>query len=228
MVDGHLGNVGYLERKMDIRTIVADLYTNTAHSVFGLAGIGAALAYDETTTLDAHRHIAQKATGVSVTIDGNKFRVAKPNLGQNRHGYVLGYAEGTASIATLTRAHGRICVSPDYSGCLFSVYHYNGTYKCCHTARDDGDNDVHVLALRAYAALQNWVLVHEVPTRNDNLNGPNGTQVNGCNTTLVVTRISYSINPNVVRTVRLRMNYRYQSIHRVRWTTPVGGATVQD
>lgn len=212
---------------MDIRTIVADLYTGTAHSVFGLGLIGAQ-AYDETATLDAQRHIKQKATGIRVSIDGNKFRVAKPNVGQNRHGYVLGYAEGTTTIATLTRAHGRICVSPDYSGCLFSVYHHNGTYKCCHTARDAGDNDVHVLALRAYAALQNWALVHEVPTRNDNVKGANGTQINGCNTTLVVTRISFSINPPVVRTVRLRMNNQYLSIHRVRWTTPVGGATTVD
>ena len=211
---------------MDIRTIVADLYTNAAHSVYGLPATTE--SFDENATLDAERKIKERATRVTISIKENKFWVAKPDAEHKQHGFVLGFEDKFTTVATLSRGFGRICVSPDYSGCLFSVYEHNGTYKCCHTARGLGDKDVHVHALREYAANQHWDLVHEVPTINDNLNGANGIEVNGCKATLVVTRISYNINPPVVRTVRLRMNSQYLSIHRVRWTTPVGGTPVVD
>ena len=212
-----------------IRTMVADLYNNLATSVRGGGAVGAR-GWDEDAVVSANSHINRKGSLVKVTIDGANpawFRVDKTGPGTGRNGWVLGYEVNKTTIVTLT--HNRnICVSGDYSGCLFSVYERNGHYRCCHTSRALGDGDVYVNALRQYAANHNWTLVHEVPTRNDNLNGANGTQINGCQGTLVVTRISYTINPNVVRTVRLRMNSQYLSVHRTRWVTPLGGATVQD
>jgi hypothetical protein len=214
------------------RTIVADLWNNNINggpSLFGLGALGALNRWEEDAIVDIGNHILLKASTVSVTFDGANFRVAKPPLGQNGNGWVLGFQDGHTTIATLSNALGRIiCVSPDYSGCLFSVYEHNGAYKCCHTARPL-NSEQYVGELQAYAGLQNWNLVHQAPTRTDNLNGvQNGSNIAGCVATIVVARISYTINPNMVRTVRVRMNNQFHPIHRVRWTTRIGGATVQD
>ncbi len=215
---------------MSVDAIVRQLKSGQKLGVRGIGFVGAR-SYDETATLDAPRHIEKKATAVKVTEEVfgllNFYRVDKTAPGTGRDGWVLGYEVGGTTVATLN--HNRpICVSPDYSGCLFSVYEHNGHYKCCHTAGAQNDGDVHVHALQAYAVLQNWVLVHEVPTRTDNLNGHNGSNINGCVTTVVVTRIGYHVGGNIVRSVRLRMNNQSQSIHRTRWTTLAGGAPVQD
>lgn len=215
---------------LTIRTIVADLHANRASSVRGCGNVEAG-GYEKQAVVSRNSHIEQRSSAVKVTVDGGNaawFRVDKTGPGTGRNGHQLGFQADLTTIATLTRERN-ICISPGYSGCLFSVYERNGEYKCCHTSRALGDGDVYVNELRQFAQNHNWNLVHEVPTRTDNLNGvQNGSNISGCVATIIVCRISYTINPIRVRTVRLRMNNQYISIHRARWVTPQGGATAQD
>lgn len=75
--------------------------------------------------------------------------------------------------------------------------------------------DDYVTGLRRYAQDQGWTLVHEVPTVAD-ANG--GANVNGCVTTFMMTRVSYTVHPGPkVRTVRLRLNAQGLSVGRDRW-----------
>lgn len=213
-----------------IRTIVSDLHHNRATSVRG-CGTVEATAYQKQAVVSARSHIEQRSSAVKVTVDGANaawFRVDKTAPGTGRNGYQLGFEVDKTTIAILSRRRN-ICISPGYSGCLFSVYERNGEYMCCHTSRALGDGDRYVNELRQYAQRHHWTPVQEVPTRTDHLNGiQNGSNINGCVATMIVCRISYTINPNIVRTVRLRMNNQFLSIHRARWVTPLGGVTVQD
>lgn len=212
-------------------TIVRDLYYNTSRGVKGANWAAqTGRAHAQRGTLDAHRCVRELAIPIVVSSNGlgpnHFFDVVSAPL-PNANGFCLLFEDDMSTVATLTRAQ-RIVVSADYSGCLYSVYSVGGgTYKCVHTARPGGHYaDAYVQALRAFAQRQNWVLMHEVPTRAD---GVSGAGINGCNGTTIVTRISYSVAPNPeVRTVRLRVDSQGNSVHRARWRTVTGGATVVD
>jgi hypothetical protein len=128
------------------------------------------------------------------------------------NGFVLFFEDAWSTVATITRAH-RIVGGGGYSGCMYSVYNAGGgQFKCFHTARPGGVNaDTYLNYLRVYAAAQNWQLIHEVPTVGVTAPGQ---------TVFTLTRVSYTVNPVKVRTVRLVLNQQGMSVRRDRWNTP--------
>jgi len=147
-------------------------------------------------------------TGLSYVLEA-----AAKNYGE-ANGFILNFEDGKSTLATLTRTH-RIVAGGGYSGCIYSVYSAgHGKYKCIHTARPAGANPAqYINQLHQYAAQQHWQLIHEIPTA-----GLAGN--NGCVTTFFLTRVSYNINPVMVRTVRLQLNSRGISVGRDRWNDP--------
>lgn len=200
--------------------MISDLYHNRSRGFSG-AGYVQAAAAEEQGELSGFCHVTQYATPITLTAGAapnNYFQMQRaPRV--NANAFYLLFEEGKSTLATLTRAH-RIVIGGGYSGCLYSVYHTGrGDYKCIHTARPGGPNaDTYVQALRLYARDQRWTLIHEVPTVTD---GVSGVGINGCVTTFLATRVSYTTNPRpIVRTVRLRQDSQGNSVDRHRWETP--------
>lgn len=204
-----------------VRTIVSDLYRNRSSRIRGMAAIGSSSA-GEYALLSPFYRVKQLASPITMTADGppdDSFTMTAAPLNA-ANGFYLFFEDSFSTLATLTRAH-RIVAGGGYSGCLYSVYNTGGgVFKCIHTARPSGANaDAFVAGIRGYAAACGWTLVHEVPTIND---ATGGIGINGCVTTFIVTRVSYTINPNpIVRTVRLRQNSQGISVGWDRWNTPV-------
>jgi hypothetical protein len=201
-----------------IRTVVSDLYHNRVRGVGGgFAALGR-MSEREFGTVSAAHHVERKASparfsfgmnsSFSLVIDVDAADYPAAN------GFVLFFEEALSTVATLTRAH-RIVGGGGYSGCLYSVYRTpTGDFKCVHTARPGTANaNTYVNELQQYAALQHWVLIRAIPTA-----GLAGN--NGCVTTFFLTRVSYNVNPVVVRTVRLQLNANGLSVGRDRWNDP--------
>ncbi len=203
-----------------VRTIITDLYTNASKRMLGAGYLGSVQRL-QTTTLSEFYRVTEAATPILVTVgDGpdHNFNMASSTLTAG-NGFYLFFEDGWSTVATLTRQQ-RIVAGGGYSGCLYSVYDAGGgVYKCIHTARPNGAmSDAYVAGIRGYAADQRWRLIHEVPTIAD---AHGGAGVNGCVTTFLVTRVSYTVQPKpVVRTVRLRHNVQGYSVGRDRWDTP--------
>lgn len=203
-----------------VRTIITDLYSNTSKRILGVGTLGT-IQRLQCATLSPFFRVVEGAHPIVITAGGApdfNFNMAASNLGAAK-GFYLFFEDSWSTVATLTRPQ-RIVAGGGYSGCLYSVYDAGGgTYKCVHTARPSGAmSDTFVAGIRGYAAAQGWRLVHEVPTVAD-ANG--GAGVNGCVTTFLVTRVSYTVTPKpVVRTVRLRQNAQGYTVRADRWDTP--------
>lgn len=200
-----------------IRTVVSDLYHNTVRGVGGGFAEMGRRTEKEYGTVSAPHHIERKASPGKFSFNLKNFSLVIDVEAADypaANGFVLFFEEDLSTVATITRTH-RIVGGGGYSGCMYSVYNVgNGEFKCFHTARPGGANaDTYLNELRNYAAAQNWVLIHEVPTV-----GLAG--VGGCVTTFVLTRVSYTLNPVVVRTVRLALDRNGMSVRRDRWNTP--------
>lgn len=202
---------------LSVNRMISDLYHRRAIGIFG-GGFVMSRGFEQDGVLNQASRVQKYATPVTLSADTDRFRVVR-GARNDTNAYYLGFVDGMSTIATLTRHH-RIVVGGGYSGCLYSVYHDGrGSYKCVHTARPGGANaDTYVGLLRAYAATNGWTLVHEIPTVTDAVSG---VGINGCRTTFLATRVSYTINPRpVVRTVRLRQDSQGNSVHQARWETP--------
>lgn len=205
-----------------VRTMISDLYHNRSRGFRGV-GMLAVRGAEEETTLSGMFRVKTMATPVTVAAGDapehffNVARVARADA----NAYYLFFEDAWSTVATLTRTH-RIVIGGGYSGCLYSVYYAGGgEYKCVHTARPSGTMaDEYVAGIRAYAAAKRWTLVHEIATITD---ATSGIGINGCVTTFLATRVSYTINPNpIVRSVRLRQDNQGRSVgqHRVETPTP--------
>jgi hypothetical protein len=205
-----------------IRTMISDLYHNHSRGVQGVGYLAATRIIQEQAVLSPTHRVKEFATPITLAVGGGPDNIISVDHADmnTAMGFALFFEDARSTIATLTRAH-RIVVGGGYSGCLYSVYHAGrGVYICVHTARpaDGRDPDRYVFALREYADDQRWTLVHEVPTRNDGVSGPG---INGCVTTFLATRVSYTVQPKpVVRTVRLRQDNQGLSVGWDRWETP--------
>jgi hypothetical protein len=202
-----------------IRTIVSDLYHNRVRGVGPGFGLLASKGEKEWGVLSDNHHIERKASPAKFLLDMKNFSlVVDVDSADNNaaNGSVLFFEENLTTVATINRDR-RIVGGGGYSGCLYSVYRVgNGEYKCFHTARPGGvgvNSDQYVNLLRSYAAAQNWILIHEVPTVGE-------ATVGGCVTVFILTRVSYTINPVMVRTVRLSLDAQGMSVRRQRWNTP--------
>lgn len=199
-----------------LKTVVSDLYHNRAKGVGGGFGELGARAISEEAVISAPHHLKTLAQPAIFSFNMKNFsfvidvtRSTKPAS----NGSALFFEDGQSTMATITRAH-RIVGGGGYSGCMYSVYKApGGEFKCVHTARPSGANaDKYLNELRTYAGLQGWTLVHEVPTV--------GLIDGNCTTVFCLTRVSYTINPVVVRTVRLGLDRTGFSVTRHRWNTP--------
>jgi len=205
---------------VDVRTMISDLFHNRSRGFRGVGLLGT-VAPLQTATLNGMFRVKQQATPVTVTDGGGPehfFNLAAAPL-HTANAFYLFFEDAWSTVATLTRQH-RIVVGGGYSGCLYSVYHAGaGVYKCIHTARPSGTmSNEYVAGIRAYAAAQRWTLIHEIPTITD---ATSGVGINGCVTTLLATRVSYTVQPNaVVRSVRLRQDNQGRSVGQHRWETP--------
>jgi hypothetical protein len=200
-----------------LRTVIRDLYHNEVRGVGGGFNMLGTRVIPEYGTLSGADHVKQYASPAHFSFGMRDFKYiidVDPADYPQANGFALFFDDGWSTLATLTRAQ-RIAGGGGYSGCLYSVYNVgNGQFKCVHTARPNAaDPDVYVNQLRNYAHAQHWVLVHEVPTIG-------GVGVNGCVTTFLMTRISYTLNPVRVRTVRLRLDRFGFSVGRDRWDDP--------
>lgn len=205
---------------VEVRTMISDLYHNRSRGFRGVGLLGT-VAPLQTATLNGMFRVEQQATPITVTVGpgpDNFFNVVNAPL-NTANAFYLFFHDAWSTVATITRQH-RIAVGGGYSGCLYSVYHAGGgVYKCVHTARPSGTmSDEYVRGIRAYAAAQRWTLIHEVPTISD---AHSGIGINGCVTTFLATRVSYTVQPNpTVRTVRLRQDSQGRSVGQFRVETP--------
>ena len=200
---------------LNLKTMIKDLNSGLHLGVRGaLSG-----CEDEYREINGSHRIKQLGTYVKLSTaaaPNNYLLYAKAGC-DTADGIYLDFDDMWSTMATITRTH-RVVISGNFSGCLYSVYSTgSGEYKCFHTARPGTDSDILVGPLRQYAADRRWQLVHEVPTRND---ANSGVGMNGCNGTVVVTRVSYTIAPKpIVRTIRLRVDSMGRTVHRQRWDT---------
>ncbi len=206
----------------DIRTIVSDLYRQRVRRVTADQVVFANGPMRETTLSPFYR-IEMGYRPVDTTLAGgvdNALNLAGKRVEGEGNGYCLYFNEVQSTVSPLTRTH-RTVAGGGYSGCLYSVYYIGGgEYRCIHTPRPGGANaEAWVAGIRGYAADQRWQLVHEVPTVSEP--GDGGAQVDGCITTYIVTRVSYTVAPNpIVRTVRLRHDAQGRTVRARRWETP--------
>lgn len=204
----------------NLRTIVTDLFNGTSRRILGAGTVGAQ-AIQQQTTLSGMYRVQEYASAVAMTKGGgpdNSYSMAVSTTAAG-NAFCLFFQDQWSTLATITRDQ-RIVAGGGYSGCLYSVYDAGGgVYKCIHTARPSGTMaDEYVKGLRKYAADKRWTLIHEVPTVAD---AQGGAGVNGCVTTYLVTRVSYTVNPKpIVRTVRLRHDNMGYCVRADRWDTP--------
>lgn len=200
-----------------IRTVVSDLFHNRVRGVgrgFGQLERQNEREWGDISDAD---HVIRKATPAKFSFGMTNFSMVIDCDAADypqANGFALMFEDAKSTVATITHAH-RIVAGGGYSGCLYSVYRTpTGDFKCVHTARPGGANvNTYTTALAHYANTQNWVLVHAVPTAG-------AAQVAGCVTTFCLTRVSYTMNPVIVRTVRLRLDRNGFSVRRHRWNTP--------
>ncbi len=200
------------------RIIVSDLYQNRVRG-FGAKPDQGGAARD--VVLPGMSHIKEFYDPVTISVTANvPARLScVPAPLATANGMYLHYDADYSTVVSLTRPQ-RVVASGNYSGCLYSVYYAGGgVFKCVHTSRPLNEttnlgDEKYVKALREYAIIQmNWILIQEIPTR-----GLHG--VGGCESVGFVTRVSYNINPVVVRTVRLAYDSNGLSVQRDRWETP--------
>ncbi len=202
-----------------VRTMISDLYHNRMQGVGGMGVWGARGSSEEKIFSGAYR-VKSSSRPITVSVgDAPANRLAMDDAPTDGNGRYLFFDDDSSCTGLLTRTH-RIVVGGGYSGCLYSVYDVGGgEYQCVHTPRPNtAKKEDFVMALRAYAKDKGWVLIHEVPTVAD---AQGGVGVNGCVTTFLATRVSYTVAPTpMVRTVRLRLNSMGLSVGRDRWETP--------
>ena len=199
-----------------IRTVVSDLYHNRAKGVGGGFGMLATRVISDDRDISTSHHLKTLNEPAKFSYGMKNFafvidvdRATK----QTANGAALYFQDGHSTMATITRDQ-RIVAGGGYSGCMYSVYKAaGGEFKCVHTARPSVDSDKYLDELRAYAKAEGWTLIHEVPTA-----GLVGTS--GCVTVFCLTRVSYTLNPVLVRTVRLALDRTGMSVARDRWETP--------